>query len=419
MSLTVLIPAFFILLGISAFFSMSETAMLAASKPRLASMANNGHKGAILTLNLLKRTDRLLGTILLGNNFVNAAAAAVSPLIIAGLIGNSEWGVAIATLLVTFLILVFAEATPKIIAANHATQIAVIICFPLYLSLILLYPVVWFVGLFVQFFLKIIGINQKGDDQALSQNELRLLILESSHFGQKKHRDLFESLFELDNYTVEDVMIPRRQIESLDIENPLHSLWQQIQTAHHSRLLVCQGGAETPLGILHVRSVLAIGEEHFTIEALKNHLQTPYFVPDSTPLLTQLHHFHEEHKRMALVVDEYGELEGLVTLEDMVGLIVGEFPQQHGLATYTQLEDGIIVDGSTSLRELNQHFSWQFDLTGPKTLNGLIIEYYKDIPEVGTCFKHQGCLFEIMQINNKLVRRVKLTRLNQKIRNPL
>ncbi|MBY0346257.1 MAG: CBS domain-containing protein, partial [Neisseriaceae bacterium] len=291
---------------------------------------------------------------------------------------------------------------------------AVIVCFPLYLSLILLHPLVWFNNLFVQFFLKIIGKNGKSDNQALSQNELRLLILESKHFGQKKHRDLFENLFELDNYTVEDVMIPGRQIEHLNTEHPLQMLWQQIQTAHHSRLLVCQGGVEMPLGILHVRSILAIGEENFSLEVLKNHLKSPYFIPDTTPLLTQLHHFHQEHKRMALVVDEYGELEGLVTLKDLVGLIVGEFPEQNGLSNYTQLEDGIIVDGSTSLRELNQHFSSQFKLTGPKTLNGLIFEYYKDIPEVGTCFKHQGCLFEVMQINNKLVRRVKLTPLNQK-----
>lgn len=417
MNLTVLISIFFLLLCISTFYSMSETAMVAANKPRLSSMAKTGHKGAILTLKLLDRTDQLLGTILLGNNFVNAAAAAVSPLIILQVIGESEWGIAIATLLVTFLILVFAEATPKIIAANHATKIAVIVCFPLHFSVIILRPIVWFNGLFVQFFLKVIGISNKNDNQTLSQNELCLLILESGHFGQKKHRDLFESLFELDNYTVEDVMIPRRQIESLDVENPLNTLWQQIQTAHHSRLLVYQGGSETPLGILHVRSILSLGEEKFTLEALKSQLQIPYFIPDTTPLLRQLHHFHEEHKRIALVVDEYGELEGLVTLEDVVGLIVGEFPQKNRLSNYTQADDGIIFDGSTSLRELNQHFSWQFELTGPKTLNGLIIEYCKDIPEVGTCFKHQGCLFEIIQINNKLVRRVKLTRLNQTIKN--
>ncbi|MCP9758915.1 DUF21 domain-containing protein [Aquitalea sp. S1-19] len=411
--LSILFLTLVILLAISAFFSMSETGMMAANRFRLKSQAAAGNKGARRALGLLAQTDKLLGVILLGNNFVNSAAASLSTVIVFRLVGQNELALGLATLAVTFAILVFSEATPKILAAAHALKVAAAVSGPLVLLLKLLYPLVWFVNLFVQGVLKLLRVNVSHDSGQISADELRLLALESTRFTQSKHRSMLVNLFELEGFTAEDVMVPRRHIEAVDLAEPLDETLVKLQTCHHSRILVCENGLENLIGILHVRKVLHLMREGLTLDGLREVAREPYFVPASTPLFTQLQNFQENRRRIGVVVDEYGELMGLVTMEDILEVVVGEFttqsPEQATLVT--RASDGsLLVDASMALRDLNRQFALALPLSGPKTLNGLLIEHYGDIPDVGTCCKRYGCIFEILQIGERAIRRVRLSK---------
>ncbi|MCL6263618.1 CNNM domain-containing protein [Craterilacuibacter sp. RT1T] len=411
--LSILFLTLVILLAISAFFSMSETGMMAANRFRLKSLAAAGNKGARRALSLLEQTDKLLGVILLGNNFVNSAAASLSTVIVFRLVGQNELALGLATLAVTFAILVFSEATPKILAAAHALKVASAVSGPLALLLKLLYPLVWFVNLFVQGVLKLLRVNVSHDSGQISADELRLLALESTRFTQSKHRSMLVNLFELEGFTAEDVMVPRRHIEAVDLAEPLEETLVKLQTCHHSRILVCENGLENLIGILHVRKVLHMMREGLTRESLREVAREPYFVPASTPLFTQLQNFQENRRRIGVVVDEYGELMGLVTMEDILEVVVGEFttqsPEQATLVT-RERDGSLLVDASMALRDLNRQFTLALPLSGPKTLNGLLIEHYGDIPDVGTCCKRYGCVFEILQIGERAIRRVRLSK---------
>jgi len=402
------------LLFLSACFSASETAMMAINRYRLRHAAETGHRGAILTLALLNRTDKLLGVILLGNNLVNIAAATLATIISIRLFGDSDLALSLATLLLTFLILVFSEVTPKVLGASYPERIAYPAAYVLTPLLKLTYPVVWFVNLFVQGILRLLGIKppEPGLGNRLGLEELRTIVLESAGVLPREHQRILVNLLELEDITVDDVMTPRSQIEAIDIEDDPERLRQQISTSHHTRLVVHAGSSDNLLGILHVRRVLhALAGEELDPETLRENLEEPYFVPAGTPLFTQLRNFQSSRRRLALVVDEYGELQGLVTLEDLLEEMVGEFTTQAPSDTgyLRREEDGSwLAEGSVLLRHLNRKLGLSLPLDGPKTLNGLLLEQFEDIPEVGVSLKLGDVPVEIVQTQDRAVKMARI-----------
>ncbi|HEX7972045.1 MAG TPA: HlyC/CorC family transporter [Thiobacillus sp.] len=409
-----LFTALAVLLLTSAFFSASETAMMAINRYRLRHAAASGVRGAIRAQALLNRTDKLLGVILLGNALVNSAAATLSAVLAIRLFGDGEVVLFVATLLLTFLILVFSEVTPKVVGAAFPERVAYPATLLLMPLLKLAYPVVWFVNLFVQGILWLLRIRQPEPGQAnsLGLEELRTIVLESSGRMPREHHRILMNLLELEDITVDDVMTPRNQIEAIDIEDDPERLRQQISTSHHTRLVVHAGSSDNLLGVLHVRRVLhALTGEEVDPETLKENLEDPYFVPAGTPLFTQLRNFQRSRRRLALVVDEYGELQGLVTLEDLLEEMVGEFTTQAPSdAGYLRREaDGSwLAEGSVLLRHLNRKLGLSLPLDGPKTLNGLLLEQFEDIPEAGVSLKLGDVPVEIVQTQDRAVKMARI-----------
>ncbi|MEN3372717.1 CNNM domain-containing protein [Dechloromonas sp. ZS-1] len=414
--LSALGAALVLLLAMSAFFSLSETAMMASNRFRLRHMAQQGHRGAQKALDLLARTDKMLGVILLGNNLINSAAATLVSVIAMELFGDSEWALGLGTLAVTFAILVFSEITPKIIGATHADRLALLLGYILHPLLRLFYPAVWFINLFADALLRLLRLKPEQHDQApqLSPEELRSLVLESSHLIPQKHRAILSSLFELNDITVEDVMTPRGQIEILDLDHPWEDVLTQLATSHHSRLPVCRGSLDQLIGILSVRRLLGnLNSDDFDEPRLLEQLQTPYYIPAGTPAFSQLAFFQENRQRIGFVVDEYGDILGLLTLEDIIEEFVGDFTTSlPGLGNTLHWDEtgAVIVDGGRPLREINRMLGLDFPLDGPKTLNGLILEHFEDIPEADLSIKLAGIPIEVLQTHNRSVITVRLFR---------
>jgi Mg2+/Co2+ transporter CorB len=402
------------LLFLSACFSASETAMMAINRYRLRHAAETGHRGAILTLSLLNQTDKLLGVILLGNNLVNIAAATLATIISIRLFGESDVALSLATLILTFLILVFSEVTPKVLGASYPERVAYPAAYVLLPMLKLTYPVVWFVNLFVQGILRLLRIKppEPGHGSRLGLEELRTIVLESSGVLPREHHRILVNLLELEDITVDDVMTPRNQIEAIDIEDDPERLRQQISTSHHTRLVVNAGSSDNLLGVLHVRRVLhALTGEELDPDTLKENLEDPYFVPAGTPLFTQLRNFQSSRRRLALVVDEYGELQGLVTLEDLLEEMVGEFTTQAPADTgylRRDVDGSWLAEGTVLLRHLNRKLGLSLPLDGPKTLNGLLLEQFEDIPEAGVSLKLGDVPVEIVQTQDRAVKMARI-----------
>ncbi len=412
-SLSTLLVALIVLLVVSAFFSISETSMMALNRYRLKHLSKTGHRGARLTSQLLARTDRLLGVVLLGNNLINAAAAALVAVITFRLFGESGLALSMGTLAVTFLILVFSEITPKIMGASYPERIAFPASYVLTPLLKLAYPVVWFVNLFVHSLLWALRLKPRNNDtHTLTLEELRTLVLEGSNFLPQKHQNMLLNLFDLESITVEDAMTPRNQIEAVNIESSAEEIRREIANSNHARLPVFRERLDEIIGIVHVRKVLNFSKgEEINSQTLLEVLREPYFIPMGTPLLTQLQNFQEKQDRIGLVVDEYGELKGLLTLEDILEEVIGEFTTQSPLQTarFRRMEDGsIIVEGGTLLRDMNRKLGYKFPLDGPKTLNGLILEHFQDIPEPGTSLRLAGYPIEVLQTQDRVIRSVRL-----------
>jgi Mg2+/Co2+ transporter CorB len=410
-SLDTLLIAFFVLLLLSAFFSISETSMMALNRYRLKHLAKTGNRGAVLVSKLLQRTDKLLGVILLGNNLVNTAAAALGTVIAFRLLGENEWAVTIATAAVAFFLLVFSEITPKVIGATHPERIAFPASYVLAPLLRLAYPLVWFINLFSSALLWLLRVPRRGaGDSAvqLSLEELRTLVLEGGNFLPPKHQKILLNLFDLESITVDDLMTPRSQIEALNLDLPPAELRRELASSNHTRIPAYRGNLDNVVGVLHARRVLNMGAEDITARGLEEAMRPPYFVPMGTSLLAQMQNFQEEEERLGLVVDEYGELMGLIALEDILEEIVGEFTTQSPLSTrggFVRQEDGsVIVEGSTTLREINRRLAAELPLEGPKTLNGLLLEHLEAIPEPGTSLKIAGYPIEIVQTQDRAVK---------------
>lgn len=405
--------ALVVLLVLSGFFSLAETAMMAANRYRLRHLAQEGHRGARLALDLLARTDRLLGVILLFNNLINTAAATLVSVIAIQLFGEEDWALIAGTLLVTFLILVFAEITPKVVGAGNADRLAPTVSFFLTPLLRLFQPVVWFVNLFVETLLLLTRLKPKssGEVSQLSPEELRTLVLEAGHFIPQQHQSILLNLFDLENITVEDIMIPRGVIEAIDLAAPIEDIRLQLATSYHTRIPVFESDLNNIVGILHQRRLLAtLLAGSMDKECLRDQLAEPYFIPAATAVYAQLQFFQENQERFGLVVDEYGEIQGLVTLEDIIEELIGKFTTTvPGSSEISWGHDGsTLVEGGRSLRELNRRLNLALPLDGAKTLNGLILEHFQDIPETGVSLKIAGVPMEIIQTQDRMVKMVRL-----------
>jgi len=388
--------------------------MMALNRHRLKYLVSKGAFGARTTQSLLARTDQLLGVVLIGNNLLNTIVPVLTTSIALRTFGRDNLVLSIATGIVAFLIIVFAEITPKIVGATYPEKIALpasVIIAPL---MRLLKPVIWLVNLFSNAILLVLHINTKGGrDQRLTTEELRAIVLESGSFMPTKHRSILLNLFDLENISVDDVMIPRRRIESLDFDAPFEDILRQLETCYHNKLIAYQGDIDRVLGVLHVRKTLAaLHKQELTRETLRELLTDPYFVPSGTPVFQQLQYFQETRQRTALVVNEYGELEGLVTPEDILEELIGEFttsiPRSASTRTGWTENGECIVAGSMPLRELNRWLHIGLPTDGPKTLNGLILETLEEIPEGDVCLQIGDVQLEVMQSDDQAVRTVKL-----------
>lgn len=387
---------------------------MSLNRHRLKYLVGKGAFGARTTQRLLSRTDQLLGVVLIGNNVLNTIVPVLTTSIALRTFGRDNLVLSIATGIVAFLIIVFAEITPKIVGATYPEKIALpasVIIAPL---MRVLKPVVWLVNLFSNAILLVLHINTKGGrDQRLTTEELRAIVLESGSFMPTKHRSILLNLFDLENISVDDVMIPRRRIESLDFDAPFEDILHQLETCYHNKLIAYQGDIDRVLGVLHVRKTLAaLHKQELTRETLRELLTDPYFVPSGTPVFQQLQYFQETRQRTALVVNEYGELEGLVTPEDILEELIGEFttsiPRSAGTRTGWTENGECIVAGSMPLRELNRWLHIGLPTDGPKTLNGLILETLEEIPEGDVCLEIGDVQLEVLQSDDQAVRTVKL-----------
>lgn len=388
--------------------------MMAINRYRLNHLIRKGNRSAKLTGRLLSKVDKLLGSILFGNTLLNVAAAAVTNIVILRLFGTNDLAILFGTLAITFVLLVFSEIMPKVIAATYPERVALPSSYLLAPLITLFHPVVSVATGLVKGILRILRINIQTDQskQKMTLEELRGLVLDAEHFMPRKHQKMLLNLVDLERTTVNDVMIPRNQIEALDIEADPAELRQQIITCHHTLLPVYTDAPNNIIGILHIKRILPLLlTEALDIAQLREILQEAYFVPSDTPLLKQLQQFQERHVRMGLVVDEYGELLGLVTLENILEEIVGDFTTQSPAQTgkFLRQDDGsLLLEGSSSLRDLNRKLGLHLPLGEAKTLNGLILEHLQDIPEAGTSLKIGNYPIEIIQTQDRAVKVARL-----------
>lgn len=410
-SSSALLITLFVLLILSALFSSSETGLMSLNRYRLKHKADEGHRGARLTLKLLRRPDRLLGVILLGNNFVNIAASAIATVLALRYFG--EAGLAIATGALTFVVLIFAEVAPKTLAALHPERIAFPAAYVYTLLLALLYPLVWFINVLANSMLRIMGVNPTATtDHSLSTEELRAALNETDQQVPQKHQDMLLGILNLETITVEDIMVPRNEITGIDINDDISTIKQQLTQTHRTRLPVFNESIDNTIGILHLRRAIAlIADDELDLKTFTDLISEPYFIPESTSLNKQLLNFQSSKRRTALVVDEYGDIQGLVTLEDILEEIVGEFTTNTGSnSPLIQIQDdnSYLLDASLHIREINRELGLNLPVDGPKTLNGVILEQLEMIPEPGTSLKIAGVAIEITKTTNNAVKSARI-----------
>ncbi len=412
-STTALFVTLILLIILSGFFSSSETGMMSLNKYRLKHLAKKKKKGAILTQKLLSRPDRLIGLILIGNNFVNILAASIATVLSVRLWGDA--GLIIAPTVLTFIVLVFAEVTPKTLAALYPEKIALpasFILMPLYK---LFFPLIIGLNAITNGLLKLIGVevDNIGDDQ-VNSDELKIIVNEAGALIPERHQKMLLSVLDLEKVTVEDIMIPRNEINGINIEQPIPQIISQLKTSLHSRLPIYRDEIDNVEGFLSARQavkLLSLEEDELTKEAILSVMTSAYFIPEGTPLNTQLLNFQRKKLRIGLVVDEYGDILGLATIEDILEEIVGEFTTDFADTSkdiQKNADGSVIIDGTTTIRDINRILEWNLPTDGPKTLNGLIIEYIESIPQAGTGMRLAGYPMEILQIKTNMVKSVRV-----------
>lgn len=393
--------------------------MMSLNRYRLKHLTKKGDKSALRVAKLLQRSDRLIGLILIGNNLVNNFAAAIATVIAIKLYGDA--GIAVAGFLLTFVMLVFSEVTPKTIASLYPERIAFFSSWILRPLSYLLHPAVLAVNVLSNALVQLFGIDAKSHKhiEHLNPDELRTVVDEAGDLLPAQFQGMLLNVLDLEKSTVEDIMIPRNEVEGLDLELPIAHLLNRIRTSEYTRLPVFHGDINKVVGILHLRNAARFihgDDASVTHAAIREFISEPYFVPESTKLNTQLLHFQQQKCRMALVVDEYGEVQGIVTLEDLLEEIVGDFTtncaEEESTDIVAQDEGWFLIDGATFVRDINRHLNWELPIDGPKTLNGLAIEYLENIPDANVGFEIQNYRVEIAQLTDKFIAELRVKKMS-------
>ncbi len=424
LSIELLFGILIALLLLSGFFSSSETSMMSLNRYRLRHLVNQKHKGATRASSLLERTDRLIGVILIGNNLVNILATVVAGAIAKKLFGDWEWGnLFLMPLVLTLMLLIFSEVTPKSIAAVYPEKIAFPASFVLRPLLVICYPFVLLVNGICNAISRIFGLDPSKTNIAdnLHPEELRTVVDEAGELLSDQHQGMLLNVLDLEKATVEDILVPRNEISGIDIETSIDEITDTIRESEYTMLPVFQGDVNEVIGILHLRNVLrCLHDSNFelTKAGLRKHLSKPYFIPESTPLSRQLLNFQKEKARTALVVDEYGDIQGMVTLSDLLEEIVGDFvtdAAEDQDEPITLAENGWFnIDASEYVRDINKELGWKLPTDGPKTLNGLITEYLENIPDAIVGFEIGNYRFQLEEVSEtRIERALVLEKLNQ------
>jgi Mg2+/Co2+ transporter CorB len=412
LSVGALTGAIFVLVVLSAYFSGSETAMMAMNRYRLKHLANEGHGGARRASRLLERPDKLLSVILIGNNFVNFSAASIATLLALKLFG--EAGIAIAPVACTLIFLIFSEVAPKTVSAAYPEKIALPSSYILNILMWILYPLVWLVNGTANGLLRLAGFRpENAIEDNLSHEELRTVVFEGAQIAAHP-QNMMLGVLDLDKVTVEDIMVPRTEIFGIDLEDDLEDIVLQIRASQHTRLPVFKNDIDKIIGVLHMRNAAKLLTQDTLSKALiLQGADEPYFVPENTPLQTLLFNFQQQKQRIGLVVDEYGDIQGIVTIEDILEEIVGEFTTDlanTSIDIHPQDDGSFMIDGGAHIRLINRQLNWHLPQDGPKTLNGLITEYLETIPEANIGLVIDGYRIEIVQIQDNMIRTARLSR---------
>ncbi len=399
------------LLMVSAFFSASETALMALNRYRLRHLAKKQHCAAMRVNHLLRRTDRLLGMILIGNTFANIVASSVATILAVHYWG--DYGVFIASLGLTLIVLIFAEIMPKTIAALHSQLIAFAVSLPLSICMKVFYPMIWLANGLANSLLALVGIKIRGHkSDSLNTEELRTVVAEASGRIHPQHQDMLLRILDMEKVTVDDVMIPRNEIVGVNLEDDWSTIMNILNHCKHLQVPIYRDSVDNVEGMLPLRAVTQLlAKNNLSKDTLVKIAQEVYYIPESTPLHTQLLNFRKEQRRVALVVDEYGDIQGMVTLEDIMEEVMGEFTSQESsiLADMRALRDGsYLVEGSANIREMNRTMEWAFPTEGPKTLSGLVIEHLEAIPSLGTCLKLNGYPVEVVAIADNKIKTLRI-----------
>ncbi len=405
--LSILLGVLAFLLLLSAFFSSSETALMTLNRYRLQHLVKQGHKSAKKAQRLLARPDRLLGLILLGNNFVNILASSLATIIGLRLMGDQ--GVAVAAGVLTLVVLIFSEVAPKTLAALKPELIAFPAAWVYSPLLKLFYPIVWFVNLIANGLLRIFGVraNEQTED-TLNKEELKSIVAETDSLLPEKYKNMLLGIIDLESATVEDIMTPRNEIHGIDIEESIEDITLKIKNSRYTRIPVYKKSIDRVIGFLDLKSILArfFDEDHLTKQDITDNLISPSFIPETTPLHKQIQDFKFEQLRIGLVVDEYGDVQGLVSLDDVLQGLVGELMPEE--ADIKQSIDGsYLVDGSVTVREFNHITQWDLPTEGPKTINGLILDFMETIPQTGVSLILHGHPLEVLSCNKHAITQIR------------
>jgi Mg2+/Co2+ transporter CorB len=415
------LSALWVLLGVllllSAFFSGSETGLMTLNRYRLRHMAKAGHRGARLAEQLLARPDRLIGTILVGNNIINSMAVTVATVISLRVYDqfgiSDELALSIGTTAVTLLILIFGEVTPKTLAAIHPERVGLPAAYVYWVLRWLLYPFVLLVTMFSNALLRLMGVSpEQAAQHSLSTEELRSVVAEAGAMIPQRHQKMLLSLLDLEKASVEDIMVPRNEIVGVDVTDPPDQIKAQLLGSEHTRLPLYNGSIDDLRGIIHLRNAQKIlAADPFDVTELVRSSREPYFIPAGTPLNQQLLNFQNQKRRIGFVVDEYGDIQGLVTLADILEEVVGEFtsdPAARVKNVSMETDGSYVVNGGVTIRTLNRTLGWKLPTAGPRTINGLVLEQLEDIPKPGKQVRVRDYLIEITETQANAVRTARI-----------
>jgi Mg2+/Co2+ transporter CorB len=402
-----------VLLVLSAFFAISETSLMSVNRYRLKHLSKQGNVGAKLAIKLLNETDKLLSVILLCNNFANAAAAALVTLIVVEFFGTQESIIFIGTIITTFMIVIFSEISPKVIGAAHPEKLAPYCSFILYPLLKVFYPIVLFLNFFVLGFLKLVNIKTNFNQKDLiNMDELKSIISESGTFIPQKNKSIFLNLIDLNKVTIDEVMMPHTNVESVYLKQSMDEILEKVINSNYRQMVVKDN--DEIIGVIDSKKLLKLlvkeQNNEITHKSLRELIEPPYFIPSGTTIYKQIQYFQDNQEKKGFIVNEYGDFIGLVSLEDLLEEIIGEFNKDipSKLSKIISEDDGWIVDGAISIRDLNKKLNLKLPTSGPITLSGLIIEFLESIPETNTSFKMHETKFEIINIYEQTIKKIKI-----------